>query len=89
MIRDRPLIRPFIFEQFALALQQARSDLRTIVSEHQAQIEALHGEIAELREIVSSVVVALRERADENVGELRRQLALIRLAERDPSRPLH
>jgi hypothetical protein len=66
------------------ALSFARADLNE-------NLAVLQSEVAELRGIFHDVVTMLREKADQDVATLRRQLeiALIRLTRRDPGTPLH
>jgi hypothetical protein len=70
---------------------EARDDIDRLCAEHEREISALMREVAELREIVGDVVTALRQKADSDVGQLRRQLelALVRLCQRDPNKPLN
>src|SRR5262245_44717477 len=86
----RVLLHPSYIEGFRNALRDARADLHALNFRHQCALADLQAEVAELRAILHDVVTSLREKADEDLSTLRRQLmtALVRL-ERDRSKPLH
>jgi hypothetical protein len=86
----RVLYSPQFVAGYADALRTARADLHDMSFRHACELADLRAEVAELRAVFRDVVTSLRERADEEVTALRRQLmiALARL-ERDPARPLH
>jgi hypothetical protein len=69
---------------------EAMADLAVLNFEHQCTLSDLRAEITELRSIVSDVVTGLRQSADRDVAQLRKELEriLMRLAPRDPTRPL-
>jgi hypothetical protein len=94
---SRPLIRPCALA-YAQAFAEARADLAAMNYEHQrelanlrAELDRLHAEIADLRSIMSDVVVGLRQEADRDVAALRAKLqsVLIRLSRNDERLPLH
>lgn len=71
-------------------LAAAKADLHEMHFRHLCGLADLRKEIAELRSILADVV-ALRTQAETDVATLRRQLetALVKLAQRDPQKPLH
>jgi phage shock protein A len=96
---SRPLIGPNLLT-YARAFAEARADLAAMNYEHQreldalrqgiaelrAQLDRLHGEIAELRSITADIASELCRKADEDVAALRGKLerALLRLHEHGP-----
>jgi hypothetical protein len=90
MWRDRPLLRPHV-AAYAKVLAQAQADLHALHLQHQCAVADLRREVNELRDIIGDVVSAFRQKADQDVGQLRRQLeiALVRLTQRDPAKPVH
>ena len=86
----RLLYSPQYVRGFRVALREARTDLYDMHFKHLCELADLRKEIAELRAVLHLVVTTLREKADQDVAQLRRQLEtpLARL-ERDPAKPLH
>jgi len=81
----------------ARSWEVARQQFDALLAEHHAlnfrnkcELEVLREEIAELHSIISDVVATLRQEADQDVGQLRRELerALLRLAPH-PGKPLN
>jgi t-SNARE complex subunit (syntaxin) len=72
-------------------LAEAKADLHEMHYRHLCELADLKKEIAELRAIFRDVVTMLRQQSEADVARLRRQLetALVKLAQRDPQKPLH
>ena len=71
-------------------MAETNADLHEMFCRRLDELNALRGEIAEVRSIFLDVVTTLRMQAEADVATLRRRLeiALARL-ERDPTRPLN
>jgi hypothetical protein len=85
----RVLYHPDHVARLRSVLAEAKSDLHEMHERHVAELNALRGELDELREILAIVVDAARSQAESNVATLRRQLeyALARLER--PNKSLH
>jgi uncharacterized protein Yka (UPF0111/DUF47 family) len=85
------LYHPRYVEGFRAALREARADLAALHFRHLCELQDLRREVDELRSIFEDVVHTLRQQAESDVDQLRRQLmaALVRLQRRDPNTPLH
>lgn len=95
MMRDgRRVVYSHEYMLCMLRTLEARASAAVSVVQHNAALMAeladLRDELHELREIMLLVTSTLRQQAECDVAQLRRQLelALARL-ERDPRRPLH
>src|SRR5262245_56448122 len=84
-------------QQYA-ALESERDALAAernlVVAKYEAVVAAfgdLQREVSELREVLQLLVSTSRQQADTDVAKLRRQLeaALMKVAQRDPTRPLN
>ena len=98
MMPQRKLLRPYLADQIAAFVNSAHRDIDALCDQHRratehmiTELTALRLDHADLREIVSDVVITLRAKADREVAEVRRQLeaALLRIVRRDPAQPLN
>jgi len=75
MYDRRPLLRPQVLTALAQALASAKADLHQQHFRHCCELADLRQELNELRSVVADVTATLREKADADTSQLRRELA--------------